>query len=103
MRDAAQVWADEVTLFQGWGLASPPINEAWLHFTQMVWISSESMGCAVRTCGKDNTIKPDWYVWYVTCNYYPVGKSQSWRSVLAGWLMGSGNVLGAFDKNVKRS
>jgi hypothetical protein len=78
-------WYNEESLYNNlYGVASP--SEAvgdFLHFTQMVWVKSDTVGCAVVRCGTDNTIFSGMYLWYSICNYYPAG-----------------NVLGSFDKNV---
>lgn len=78
-------WYDEESLYGSlYGVATP--SEAvgdFLHFTQMVWLQSTTVGCAVIRCGTDNNIFNGMYLWYSVCDYWPVG-----------------NVLGSFDKNV---
>jgi hypothetical protein len=85
LKNAMNDWYAEESLYGSlYGVASP--SEAvgdFLHFTQMVWQKSTTVGCAVIRCGTDNTIFKDMYLWYSVCNYYPAG-----------------NVLGSFDKNV---
>ncbi|KAI9649297.1 hypothetical protein NHQ30_001869 [Ciborinia camelliae] len=78
-------WYAEESLFGAlYGAASPSQTIGdFLHFTQIVWVGSHEVGCAVKTCGTDNTIYPGMYVWYSVCNYYPAG-----------------NVLGEFATNV---
>jgi hypothetical protein len=85
LKNAMNDWYNEESLYGSlYGVASP--SEAvgdFLHFTQMVWQKSTTVGCAVIRCGTDNTIFNGMYLWYSVCNYYPAG-----------------NVLGSFDKNV---
>ncbi|TGO26007.1 hypothetical protein BPAE_0068g00410 [Botrytis paeoniae] len=85
LADHIQQWYEEESLFGAlYGVASP--SEAvgdFLHFTQIVWQGSHQVGCAVKTCGTDNSIYPGMYIWYSVCNYYPAG-----------------NVIGEFATNV---
>ncbi|KAF7909735.1 uncharacterized protein EAF01_003453 [Botrytis porri] len=85
LADHIKQWYEEESLFGSlYGVASP--SEAagdFLHFTQIVWQGSHQVGCAVQTCGTDNSIYPGMYIWYSVCNYYPAG-----------------NVLGEFATNV---
>jgi hypothetical protein len=85
LKNAMDDWYNEESLYKSlYGVASP--SEAvgdFLHFTQMVWQKSTTVGCAVIRCGTDNTIFNGMHLWYSVCNYYPAG-----------------NVLGSFDKNV---
>ncbi|KAJ8069025.1 hypothetical protein OCU04_002700 [Sclerotinia nivalis] len=85
LADAIKEWYAEESLYGSlYGVANPPQADGdFLHFTQIVWQGSHQVGCAVKTCGTDNTIYPDMYVWYSVCNYYPAG-----------------NVIGEFDTNV---
>ena len=52
------------------------------HFTQLVWIGSKQIGCAVAT-GEWAGYKPSYFV---CCNYFP-----------------GGNVSGQYTKNVKKA
>ncbi|PQE06421.1 scp-like extracellular protein [Rutstroemia sp. NJR-2017a WRK4] len=46
--------------------------ETWGHYTQMVWLNTNSVGCATQYCsGMD--IWPGLPSWYTVCNYYPPG------------------------------
>ncbi|PQE18077.1 effector 14 protein [Rutstroemia sp. NJR-2017a BVV2] len=85
LKNAMDDWYGEESMYGSlYGVSSP--SEAvgdFLHFTQMVWVKSDTVGCAVIRCGTDNTIFSGMYLWYSICNYYPAG-----------------NVLGSFDKNV---
>ncbi|APA10977.1 hypothetical protein SS1G_03326 [Sclerotinia sclerotiorum 1980 UF-70] len=85
LADAIKEWYAEESLYGSlYGVANPSESVGdFLHFTQMVWQGSHQVGCAVKTCGTDNTIYPGMYVWYSVCNYYPAG-----------------NVIGEFDINV---
>ncbi|RDL41499.1 uncharacterized protein BP5553_01478 [Venustampulla echinocandica] len=55
--------------------------DPWLHFTQVIWKDTVSVGCAVQRCdaGTANTYESV----YTVCNYFPPG-----------------NYKGSFDKNV---
>ncbi|KAJ0144805.1 putative pathogenesis-related protein, partial [Colletotrichum tanaceti] len=78
-----QWYNGELNLYTGYGQASPDMTNflQWGHFTQMVWVDTTAVGCAVHYCaaGTLSSIGS----WYTVCNY----KSQ-------------GNVIGSFDKNV---
>ncbi|EEY16153.1 conserved hypothetical protein [Verticillium alfalfae VaMs.102] len=54
----------------------------WGHYTQVVWVDTTTLGCAVHFCEK-GTMDPNMGVWYTVCNYFPAG-----------------NMQGAFAKNV---
>ncbi|RAL68480.1 hypothetical protein DID88_007208 [Monilinia fructigena] len=85
LADAIKEWYAEESLYGSlYGVASPSESVGdFLHFTQMVWQGSHQVGCAVKTCGTDNSIYPGMYIWYSVCNYYPAG-----------------NVIGEFATNV---
>ncbi|CAD6444128.1 8fe41426-7ed8-4463-86f3-657754f0b928 [Sclerotinia trifoliorum] len=85
LADAIKEWYAEESLYGSlYGVSNPSESVGdFLHFTQMVWQGSHQVGCAVKTCGTDNTIYPGMHVWYSVCNYYPAG-----------------NVIGEFDINV---
>lgn len=62
--------ADKKVLY---GLADPPqYSPEWTHFSQIVWKSSTTVGCAVKYCGSDHMLAPA-YAWYTVCNYGPAG------------------------------
>ncbi|TVY41672.1 putative pathogenesis-related protein [Lachnellula subtilissima] len=45
-----------------------------LHFSQVVWKGTESVGCASQTCGPDTVLGSASYnSVYTVCNYYPAG------------------------------
>ncbi|KAF7928331.1 uncharacterized protein EAE98_002206 [Botrytis deweyae] len=46
--------------------------EAWGHFTQMVWLGTNSVGCATQLC-QPMDIWPSMPAWYTVCNYSPPG------------------------------
>ncbi|THV54561.1 hypothetical protein BGAL_0024g00260 [Botrytis galanthina] len=85
LADHIKQWYEEESLFGSlYGVASPSGTVGdFLHFTQIVWQGSHQVGCAVKTCGTDNSIYPGMYIWYSVCNYYPAG-----------------NVIGEFATNV---
>jgi hypothetical protein len=78
-------WYSELTAFTKggyFGKPSPPSSYEGieiLHFTQVVWRESTSVGCAVQACPLNSVFPPDkdgnqYYAWYTVCNYYPAGK-----------------------------
>lgn len=48
----------------------------WGHFSQLVWVDTTTVGCAVHYC-EAGTISPNIGVWYSVCNYHPAGKFPS--------------------------
>jgi hypothetical protein len=50
--------------------------ETWGHFSQLVWATSEVVGCASQYCDP-GTIYPDMGSWFTVCDYYPPGKSKA--------------------------
>lgn len=46
----------------------------WGHFSQLVWVDTEELGCAVHFCPR-GTMNADMGVWYSVCNYFPAGMS----------------------------
>jgi len=73
---AIDSWYSEIADYGPYyGLASPPLHgpKEVLHFTQLVWKGSLTVGCASHFCpagspmGKLNS-------WFVVCNYGPAGK-----------------------------
>lgn len=52
---------------------SPPMGgPEFLHFTQVVWHGSQSVGCASQYCPY-NTVLGGSYGWFTVCNYHPAG------------------------------
>jgi hypothetical protein len=47
--------------------------EVWGHFSQLVWVGSEMVGCKAQYC-EPGTMYPDMGAWFSVCNYYPAGK-----------------------------
>ena len=52
--------------------------EHWGHYSQMMWQSTDSVGCAIQYCAEglgnsDVGISP----WFLVCNYWPAGKLRS--------------------------
>lgn len=77
---------NEISNFDGlYGEATPGnINDeaafdGWGHFTQIVWISTSSVGCATVDCSASglantgNSVPP----YFTVCNYKPAGTSDS--------------------------
>ncbi|KAH8908163.1 PR-1-like protein [Coniochaeta sp. PMI_546] len=46
--------------------------EAWGHFSQLVWVATEQIGCATQYC-PPGTIYPNLGSYYTVCDYYPPG------------------------------
>ncbi|KAK2054460.1 PR-1-like protein [Colletotrichum caudatum] len=78
-----QWYNGEINLYPGYGLLSLDMSNflSWGHFSQLVWVGSSTVGCAVNYCaaGTLSSIGS----WYTVCNY----KAQ-------------GNVIGSFAQNV---
>jgi hypothetical protein len=107
-------WYSEETAFAAAGLynnPSPPSTVGGteiLHFTQLVWKDSTSVGCAVQACPVDTIFQPDsqgrhYYAWYTVCNYYPAGKG-----VPSPWILHCtnaipGNMGGEYAINVSEN
>ncbi|KIJ41716.1 hypothetical protein M422DRAFT_171979, partial [Sphaerobolus stellatus SS14] len=53
----------------------PGFSEQTGHFTQVVWKSTTTIGCALVECPK-GTILKDFAVDYLVCQYYPPGNVQ---------------------------
>ncbi|KAG0298628.1 hypothetical protein BGZ96_009702 [Linnemannia gamsii] len=73
---AIKVWYDEVYKynfnapgFYSGTASSLPLKTNFGHFTQVVWKSTTSVGCAKRAC-------PNWTIYI--CNYDPPGNMVSW-------------------------
>jgi hypothetical protein len=78
--DPSQVLANAIT--NDWYYSEEPIfpyNQAnpvesgkeWTHFSQIVWKTTTTVGCAVSYCG--TKILANNYGWFVVCNYGPAG------------------------------
>jgi hypothetical protein len=50
--------------------------EVWGHFSQLVWVGSEQVGCASQYCNP-GTIYGDMGSWLTVCNYYPPGELEA--------------------------
>ena len=58
-----------------YGEATPPFNGAEiLHFTQVVWKGTHTVGCASQYCPYGSILGGS-YGWFTVCNYGPTGKS----------------------------
>jgi hypothetical protein len=72
-----EMYNDEIGFFPlPYGQAQPDMSnfESWGHFSQIVWQSTTSVGCATVNCpnGLANTgagVSP----WFTVCNYSPPG------------------------------
>lgn len=73
-------WYNEIAQYD---FSNPGFSEATGHFTQVVWLSSSTVGCASVDCS--GKLFPSWPnpQTYVVCKYLPPG-----------------NVLGEFEQNV---
>ncbi|KAF3010058.1 hypothetical protein E8E13_011547 [Curvularia kusanoi] len=60
-RDATHGWHDEETKYP---YMDPHFDEAWGHFTQMVWRNTTRIGCALGDCGSGVTWPGRFYCYY---------------------------------------
>jgi hypothetical protein len=67
----------EVNNFESfYGQPSPPMSgPEYLHFTQVVWKGTQTIGCAAQYCPY-GTVLDGSYGWFSVCNYGPEGESQ---------------------------
>jgi hypothetical protein len=70
---------DEVPVFlpEYYGLPTPPMGNfvKWGHFSQVVWKSTTSVGCATQFCSSGTEIFPaPSSGWFTVCNYAGPGK-----------------------------
>ncbi|KEY73102.1 hypothetical protein S7711_04854 [Stachybotrys chartarum IBT 7711] len=69
-----QWYNGEVMNWNFYGDANPPSDSSpqlWGHFTQVVWASTERVGCATVSCPAGTVLGlPSWYT---VCNYEPAG------------------------------
>ncbi|KAF6264251.1 CAP domain-containing protein [Scenedesmus sp. NREL 46B-D3] len=80
LTQAIDLWYDEVKMYN---FNNPSFSSATGHFTQVVWRSSSTIGCAVQSC-KNGLGGTGWRQGsLVVCRYSPAG-----------------NVLGSFQTNV---
>ncbi|SPO00229.1 uncharacterized protein DNG_03076 [Cephalotrichum gorgonifer] len=79
-----QWYNNEFELYPGYG-TNPNMAtfEEWGHLSQIVWAGTTKIGCGVSLC-KDGKLSSSPNEYITVCNYSPAG-----------------NVVGAFDKNVK--
>lgn len=65
---AVDAWGDERSMYD---FGNPPtgFTEATGHFTQLVWKSTQTVGCAIQNCNGQNGIQG----WYLVCEYWPAG------------------------------
>ncbi|KAK3937603.1 putative scp-like extracellular protein [Diplogelasinospora grovesii] len=74
---ATDMWYNgEVTKWPAadYGKPNPDFTnfEQWGHFSQLVWKSSQQVGCASQYC-PPGTMAPGMGSWFTVCNYYPPG------------------------------
>ncbi|OSS52013.1 hypothetical protein B5807_03101 [Epicoccum nigrum] len=60
-RTATHGWHDEETKYP---YDNPHYDEAWGHFTQMVWRNTTRLGCAVGNCGPGVSFPGRFYCYY---------------------------------------
>src|SRR5207247_6746497 len=66
-------WAGEKANYN-YASNSCAAGETCGHYTQLVWRSSQRLGCAVHTCNQNSPFGsrfPTWELW--VCNYSPAG------------------------------
>ncbi|KAH8589715.1 CAP domain-containing protein [Bisporella sp. PMI_857] len=57
-----------------YGQSNPEEGSAqFLHFTQIVWKATTSVGCGVAYCGQNKMPLGSAYAWYTVCNYRSPG------------------------------
>ncbi|KAL6857800.1 hypothetical protein ACO1O0_005243 [Amphichorda felina] len=69
-----QWYNGEVNAWTYYGMDDPPAGAdlmAWGHFTQLVWKSSEKLGCHTAKCAAGTVLGLE--SWYTVCNYGPPG------------------------------
>ncbi|KUI74483.1 Protein PRY2 [Cytospora mali] len=72
-----QMWYNgEIGLYpsNAYGQANPDFSnfEGWGHYSQVVWVGSNQLGCAAQYCPA-GTMEPSMGSWFSVCNYYPAG------------------------------
>jgi hypothetical protein len=60
-------WYSEMTLYD---FKKPGLTPAAAEFTQMIWNSTTSLGCAMASCPE---LVPGWEMSLVVCHYAPPG------------------------------
>lgn len=100
-----QMWYNgEIDLYpsSAYGKSDPDMSnfEGWGHYSQIVWVGSTAVGCAVQYC-QAGTMEPNMDAWYSVCNYYPAGMSEpffAYSVVYTNRIIG--NVDGEYGDNV---
>lgn len=70
------MYNDEFGYYDGlYGQANPDMTyfEKWGHFSQIVWKSSVSVGCATVVCNSLGNVDSSQPSPFTVCNYYPPG------------------------------
>ncbi len=75
--DAVRLWSSEAEFFDYDNpddCSAPDPPGTCLHYTQVVWRDTESVGCGLRTCTTNSPFGPDLPTWtFVVCDYAPPG------------------------------
>jgi hypothetical protein len=49
--------------------------DGWGHFSQVVWVNSQTVGCATQLCKKGSPMSDSMDVYFTVCDYGPAGES----------------------------
>jgi uncharacterized protein YkwD len=77
--DPVDGWADEAADYDYATNKCAP-GKACGHYTQLVWKTSQRLGCAVQSCSQNSPFGdqfPNWELW--VCNYSPAGNVNGQR------------------------
>ena len=103
------LYNSEVNQYTAYG-SEPNIADftLWGHFTQVVWKSTDSVGCYTADCTSGGLANaPNISPFFTVCNYAPPGKPVSWFHTICpvpnhtGPL--AGNYAGFFNVNIGSS
>jgi hypothetical protein len=80
-RAASNGWYNnELDLFPSgdYGKDTPDMSnfKDWGHFSQLVWVGTQKVGCASVFCAPGTMSSLG--SWYTVCNYSPAGMSSTW-------------------------
>lgn len=72
---ATNMWYNGELGLYDWFGEEPDMGNflGWGHLTQMLWVDTEEVGCAVHFC-EPGTMNPTLGIWYSVCNYFPAGR-----------------------------
>lgn len=65
--------------------------EKWGHYTQIVWASTTSVGCAVQYC-EAGTLDSEYPGYFSVCNYWPAGNVETEYAVNVLAPLGHANI-----------